>query len=329
MADTVTPKLGLTKPEIGASNNTWGTKLNANFDALDQKVVRQTTQWKVTPGDDDPASSSGPYVVTRYGNNTLRIDDPLTINRQTGEVIIPNRLTVGSAALGGLGVTIAEFPFQINPPVTPAAGFLRIYADANGNLVLKRADGTVEYLGVPPGTVGFTGAATADVGWALMNGQSLLRAQYPVLYSRYGTLFGAPDGNYFNLPDVRGRVIAGVDGGAARLLNVMSGSLGAVGGNELITLTVSQIPPHTHSGVTSAENRTHKHAGVVTGGATRPVNGTGANAYPYDVLNVGSSGVEDTNHEHSFTTDTGAGVGGTWHPNVQPTIVLNAQVKLG
>jgi hypothetical protein len=40
MADTVTPNYNLIKPQIGASADTWGIKLNQNMDAIDTAMAK-------------------------------------------------------------------------------------------------------------------------------------------------------------------------------------------------------------------------------------------------------------------------------------------------
>jgi len=53
-------------------------------------------------------------------------------------------------------------------------------------------------------------------GWFFCNGASLDREEYKDLFDVIGVAFGAPDPDTFNLPDLRGRFIRGVDHGTGR-----------------------------------------------------------------------------------------------------------------
>jgi microcystin-dependent protein len=83
----------------------------------------------------------------------------------------------------------------------------------------------------------------APKGWALCNGQLLSIAQNTALFSLLGTTYGGNGTTTFALPDLRGRVTIS-SGQGPGLSNYV---LGQTGGAETQTLTLGQIPAHTHA----------------------------------------------------------------------------------
>ena len=82
----------------------------------------------------------------------------------------------------------------------------------------------------------------APQGWAFCNGQLLSISQNTALFSLLGTTYGGNGTTNFALPDLRGR--AAVDFGQGPGLS--NYDLGQSTGSETVTLTVGQIPAHSH-----------------------------------------------------------------------------------
>lgn len=183
-------------------------------------------------------------------------------------------------------------------------------------------DEKIAAIAVPPGA-GFEwyGASLPAGGYLWQDGAAVSRTTYAALFEVIGTVHGAGDGSTtFNVPDSRGRVVAGKDnmGGteAGRLTTAAGGvdgvTLGAAGGSQSHTLTSAQIPAHTHP----VTDTGHSHGGVITGG------GAGGS------FGVGESGL--TGSTGSATTGISVGDntgGGGAHPSVQPTLVANKVIK--
>jgi microcystin-dependent protein len=159
---------------------------------------------------------------------------------------------------------------------------------------------------VPTGSLMPYAGTTAPTNWLFCFGQAVSRTTYADLFSALSTTYGSGDGSTtFNLPDLRGRAVAGRDdmGGTAanRLTNQSGGvnglTLGAGGGAETHTLTEAQLAAHTHTTPTSDGT-----TAFTTGGATQPAS------------NI-----------NGVTGSTGSG---SAHNNVQPTIILNYIIKI-
>lgn len=94
------------------------------------------------------------------------------------------------------------------------------------------------------GTVDFWALGWAPQNWAICSGQLLPINQNQALFSLIGTYYGGDGTSTFALPDMRGRVPVGWGHGTG-LPDYPT--LGAANGENSHTLTVNEMPAHSHS----------------------------------------------------------------------------------
>lgn len=139
------------------------------------------------------------------------------------------------------------------------------------------------------------------------DGRSLERTRYPALFELIGTTYGSLNGESFNLPDCRGRVVGCIGAGPT----LTPRSAGTKVGKETHTLTISEMPSHNH-GVT---DNGHSHSYVnqpnsheVFGGVTNTTADNGNVTQTTGTSYTGIS-IQDTGNNQP-------------HNNMQPTIFI-------
>lgn len=239
-----------------------------------------------------------PTLFALYSEHAILATEPATSDRYTGGLFTTGHITVtgGADISGGLDLSGA---IGITGALTALGG-----ADISGGLDVSgdiAASGRLyqqaglspltSYLLVPVGCVFPYFSTTAPRGYLYCDGSGYDVTLYADLSNAIGYTFGG-SGSTFNVPDLRGRTIFGVNGTSFAAIADVSGA-------ETHTLVEANVPAHTHT------------VPLVTN--TDVQSGTGTQVASY---NVGGT----------LTTSTGSGTGTAFNI-INPCLVLAYIIK--
>lgn len=334
MPDTFTPNLNLTQPEVGASNDTWGTKLNADMASLDALFATSGTGVVTRHDANDNAATSGLTIAKAAGNTRF-------IQFLTGAVATTAasavRWLVGATSaaesgsnagsdwnlqrysdtgvLLGTSIAIARATGQVTFETTPQVGSNTVRTAANDG-DLRTLVGAVQW---------WAGSGDPAGGyWLVCDGRALDRTTYAALYAVCGTTYGAGNGvTTFNIPNLAERVIVGKAPAQSLIPQYNCTVLGAAIGEGKHTLTLAEAPmgQFTFNWSDLGHSHTEQFANG-TGGAgagAQNINSTGA---------VSASGPSTSTNQTGITASITDHAGGQAHNIVQPGLVLTPIIRV-
>lgn len=241
----------------GASNPDNWSAIGGKYSAGDNTItITNTNQIKVNK------VAAGNFN-TNVAGNSIEIDD-------NGKIALASTANINSITVQSGDFLTIPGKFAVAGTATrytlPVGGTQNNYylgTDINGNLTWSSPTNSTSFVAgtasqIPVGSImPFVSSAAAPTGWLLCNGQSVPGASYRELSAVIGSSYGG-NGINFNVPDLRNKLIYGVENGPAtsttfRVASGTNASLSAAGAlyiikakpDEVVNATITVTSPLT------------------------------------------------------------------------------------